>query len=121
MVEEQIETGPGMSLVGSDTPEKKRSREDDRRLLELLKNRWIENGKNPEATFTAEAVECARLGSTFLAMADHGEHYASKKCLRAQMMRKRKELDDITFQGHLAEYQDLYQSYQDEWRRQHAV
>ena len=119
LVAEQIEKGTGMALVGSDTYQKSERREDARSFLELLRNRWVGNGKDPESSFSTEAVECARLGSTFLTLAERGEHYASGKCLRSQMMRKRRELDDPMFQGHLSEYQDLYQIYQEEWHRRH--
>ena len=93
--------------MSSDTEEKRKKREDARRLLDLLRNHWVENGKRPELAFSPGALGCAKLGSKFLDLAENGEHYSSKKCSRTEMIKKRKDLGDPMFMGHLAEYEDL--------------
>ena len=86
-----------------------------------MRNRWIENGRSPEFCFSEEARGCARSGSTFLKLTDRGERYASTKCLRAQLMRKRKDLGSPMFTGRLEKYGDLYQIYEDAWNHRYEI
>ena len=94
----KLGTGNGNGVSRNRYGTEEKCRDDARRLLDLLRKRWAKM-ENPEISLSSEAVECARLGSTFLTLAGYGEHYASGKCLRAQLMRRRKELGGPHFRG----------------------
>ena len=84
-------------------------------MLNILVNLKADYGRKPEKAFADGAAECARLGSQFLELASTGERYASKKYLRAEMVKNRKSRGGPNFQWHLGDYQEMYASYQEEW------
>ena len=106
-------------VVVSDTAEKRQNRTDAWKLLSILSEKKVENGSNPESAFSTEAANCAKLGSAFLKAAGNGERYATKKYLRAELMKTRKETGNPEYAGHLAEYASYYAAYQQEWQRRH--
>ena len=65
-------------VVSSDNAEKKQVRAGAWKLLAILAEKRVENGRTPESAFSDEAAVCAKLGPTFLTLAQDGEHYAAK-------------------------------------------
>ena len=94
-------------MPNTDTIDKRNLRKEAEELLTILKCRKVEYGAEPERAFKNEAVECAKLGTEFLKLAVTGDHYSTKKYLRAELMKERKKRNDPAYMGHLAEYQDL--------------
>lgn len=101
----------GQKLPNSDTADKRRLRSGAADLHNIVKNKRVEYGPDPERAFPSDVVECARLGSRFLELASTGEHYATKKALRAELMRERKARGEPGYQGYLAEYQSWLGGY----------
>ena len=51
--------------LGNDTMEKKKLRANADEILDILRNRKVEYGFEPERAFSTEVVDCAKLGSRF--------------------------------------------------------
>ena len=98
-------------LPNTDTPEKRKLRSGAADLHNILKNKRLEYGADPGRVSPQEAVDCARLGSLFLELAPNGDHYSTRKFLRAELMKERKTREDTSFQGYLAEYQSRLTEY----------
>ena len=81
----------------------------------------VGNAKTPELALRRETIACSNYGSQFPHLAQTGDHYATKKYLMAELMEKLKETNCMEYQGHLAEYNDLYMAYQDERRRRYTA
>ena len=107
--------GTDLQWKCTDAPEKKRMRNDAQILLDILRGHKIEYGKEPEKAVLEGARECARLGSKFLELASTGDRYSVRKYLRAELMKRRKDTNDQTYQCHLAEYEELHKSYCAAW------
>ena len=105
--------------TNSDKAEKKHRRADAWKLLGPLDEKRVENGRTPEIACSLEGVVCAKLGPMFLTLASEGEQYATKKYLRPEMMKIRKETGNQEYAGHLATYQEYYNAYQQEWMRRY--
>ena len=82
----------GPNAPSSDTAEKKKLRDDAWELINILRSRKLQYGQGPEKAFSTGATECARLGTLFLELSSAGEHYASEKHLRAEMMKNAKPI-----------------------------
>ena len=108
-----------ITMTKTDTAEKKQYRTDSWKLLELLAEKRIENGRTPESAFSPEAAECAKLGPTFLNLESEGDHYAKKKYLLSDLTNTRKETGNREYAGHLAVYREHYDAYQQEWNRRY--
>ena len=80
----------GEETPNADTVEKIRLRSGAADVPNILKNRRSDYGIGPEKALPADVVECAKLGRSFLHLSSTVEHYATKKFLRAELMRGRK-------------------------------
>ena len=58
----------------TDTPEKRRMRNDAQTLLDIWRYPKIEYGREPEKAVLEGALECAKLGSKFLELSPTGDH-----------------------------------------------